>query len=373
MPKKPKPPNPNKPPHPVEPPPVEPTEPPPTHPVEPPIEPHPPEPVDPHPPEPEIEPPTEIVEPPEVIEPPVEPPVEAEGVPAFDPDIHEMILEDDLSRYESVEKMGEAQDRDNPSLPYPMPRIIPYQSPYMISQPVNKADTDLLTDPDGSKFMRIFYTGVAQNGPSFNVYGGKEKNDLATHYARYLARVTYPGDIGNLTIAIKWFLMWHHKLTATGGATRVQHNTHGAWPIPPEWKVPAKSPWQMYDGGDISEGNGMQPVGPYLNDLVNTGWFECIHAHRAHSAEGVYDGLSQMFVNQQKILDVRLAMVGVTPPGGTKPWCTQADVELIDVNNGIGHPTDRQLEWGGVHTDQQLKPWTYDVKGVQWWATKEPA
>jgi hypothetical protein len=66
-------------------------------------------------------------------------------------------------------------------------------------------------------------------------------------------------------------------------------------------------------------------------------------------------------------------MVDVWPEGGTKPWCTLADVKLIDANNGIGHPTDRQLEWGGVHTDQQLQPWTYDVKGVQWWATKEPA
>jgi len=289
----------------------------------------------------------------------VEPPTD--GVPVFDPAIHQTVAQDDLTRYISLEHMGATTQEieQNGWPPLPGVRTIPYPSPTIISQPVDPTQTQLLEE-NGEPFVRMLYTGQAQQGADFYIYGAPQPPNLATNYIRYLARVTYPGDIGNLSIAIKWFMMWHDPANI-----RVQNNTHGGWPSP--WPLPQTMHFQMYDGSGTSEAQGMQPVGPYLRDKINKGWVECVHAYRPHTAQGSRDGFNQMYFGGSKIIDVSAPMVGVTPPGGTKPWCTEADLALIQVANGIGPANDKQLTWGGVHTDQPLLPWTYDVKGFKWW------
>jgi hypothetical protein len=90
-----------------------------------------------------------------------------------------------------------------------------------------------------------------------------------------------------------------------------------------------------------------QPVGPYWSD-INDGSWHCVtllfkantfstyvNTSGIESSTEQYDGTSSrdgrvaMWIDGSKILDYSQATVGVTPPGGTNPWCYQGDVDMI--------------------------------------------
>ncbi len=55
------------------------------------------------------------------------------------------------------------------------------------------------------------------------------------------------------------------------------------------------------------------------------------------------------------------ATVGVTPPGGTKPWCIQGEVDMIasfQVGSFEGWPT---------HVNGANANWTLWVDDFSWW------
>jgi hypothetical protein len=68
-----------------------------------------------------------------------------------------------------------------------------------------------------------------------------------------------------------------------------------------------------------------------------------------------------MWVDGVKIIDISAATIGVTPPGGSKPWCLADDVDALAVNDGI-----HELWWGSTQTLRSAA-WTYDVDDLIWW------
>jgi adhesin/invasin len=99
-------------------------------------------------------------------------------------------------------------------------------------------------------------------------------------------------------------------------------------------------------GGSVNR--TIQPVGPYwssLNDGVT--WHRVTLLFKANtsstysntsgitSATETYSGTSSrdgrvaLWVDGTRVLDYSQATVGVTPPGGTGPWCRQGDVDMI--------------------------------------------
>lgn len=68
------------------------------------------------------------------------------------------------------------------------------------------------------------------------------------------------------------------------------------------------------------------------------------------------DGCARIYLNGIKILDVSKAAVGVTPPGGDKPWCSQSLLASILTDT---LPTNSYVLWfGGDHSSNTP---TYDT------------
>ena len=76
------------------------------------------------------------------------------------------------------------------------------------------------------------------------------------------------------------------------------------------------------------------------------------------------DGFAQMWIDGTKVVDVSREACGTAPPLGEKVWCTNADLDMLFVNDGI-----RMVRWGGVHTDNPAQGWTYDIDDFSWWIT----
>jgi hypothetical protein len=73
-----------------------------------------------------------------------------------------------------------------------------------------------------------------------------------------------------------------------------------------------------------------------------------------------------MWIDGVKIVDVSAAAAGVTPPGGTKPWCTQAEVALLDT-----YPTGTinlgEYMNGALGDNVTDLPMTLDFDDFLWW------
>jgi len=89
---------------------------------------------------------------------------------------------------------------------------------------------------------------------------------------------------------------------------------------------------------------GYQPVGPYWNQLNNNQWHRATYLLQPASSPGATDGVARMWVDGTKIVDISAAAAGVTPPGGTKVWCTMAEVAQLDTYQ-TGPSTWRVHEW----------------------------
>jgi hypothetical protein len=71
-----------------------------------------------------------------------------------------------------------------------------------------------------------------------------------------------------------------------------------------------------------------------------------------------------MWIDGTKVIDVSAATIGVTPPGGEKPWCLADDVDALAINEGVVN-----LRFGGPQTTNP-PDWTYDVDDLVWWVGK---
>jgi hypothetical protein len=87
--------------------------------------------------------------------------------------------------------------------------------------------------------------------------------------------------------------------------------------------------WHMHAGGSTGL-LGFQPVGPYWNQVNNNQWHRVTYLLQPASAPGATDGIARMWIDGTKIVDVSATAAGITPPGGTKVWCTLAEVAQLD-------------------------------------------
>jgi hypothetical protein len=180
-----------------------------------------------------------------------------------------------------------------------------------------------------------------------------------------------PGPVG-----MKWIEVW------TGGSSsravqRLQWSTNGA----------GNSHWRVNDGPNTSGfARTLQPIGPYLDHAgngyaaLNDGnWHRVTYLFRANTtstynhtggtspANETYTGTSSrdgrlaMWVDGHKVLDYQQALVGVTPPGGSGPWCYQSDVDWIP--NGVYF---QRIQYPGTNNDTQVS-WKWDSDDLRVW------
>ena len=121
---------------------------------------------------------------------------------------------------------------------------------------------------------------------------------------------------GSTAVGMKWVEFWN-----VGAAARTQFSvTAGNATTGPLWHVNPAS------RGPV----GYQPVGPYWNQVNNNQWHRVTYLYQPAASAGATDGIARMWIDGTKIVDVSAAAAGITPPGGTKVWCTLAEVAQLD-------------------------------------------
>ena len=184
---------------------------------------------------------------------------------------------------------------------------------------------------------------------------------------QFWIRMSPGGHVG--PVGGKYLLLWVDNL---GGPARdrIQFAWTGFNPVV----------WRPQDGPNTSGFyRTPQPVGPYANPDVNDGqWHRMTQLFKPNSsttyqhvggtspANEIYNGTSSrdgriaMWVDGHKVMDVSQATVGVTPPGGTNPWCYQSDVDWIP------HAAGQYLEFPSVINDSAMS-WTIDHDDLKVW------
>ena len=81
--------------------------------------------------------------------------------------------------------------------------------------------------------------------------------------------------------------------------------------------------------GDAHGGYAAQPVGPYFDQVNDGHWHRLTIGWWSPTGAATRDGYVRAWLDGTKIIDLEQATVGVTPPGGTKPWCIQGEVDAI--------------------------------------------
>ena len=214
----------------------------------------------------------------------------------------------------------------------------------------------------GGKALRLVYD--KGNGDRF-IWKTNPEN-VSTWYApgtaafvlQYWFRISKNGGpgggpgYGSTAVGMKWVEFWN-----VGNGARTQFSvTAGNSSTGPLWHVNPAS------RGPV----GYQPVGPYWNQLNNNQWHRVTYLYQPASSPGATDGVARMWVDGTKIVDVSAAAAGITPPGGTKVWCTLAEVATLDVAQ-TGMINLGEYMNGGLGDGVTDLPMALDFDDFMWW------
>ena len=129
----------------------------------------------------------------------------------------------------------------------------------------------------------------------------------------------------------KWWEMWY-RTGATDPAGRIQAGiwTNNAGGTNPAWHINPNNVESAY-----------QPIGPYPADVVNDGaWHRMTIAYKPNTSDGARDGLFRIWIDGIKIVDLSsTAAAEGTPAGGTKVWCTAAEID------NLGYTTNHRISF----------------------------
>jgi hypothetical protein len=265
--------------------------------------------------------------------------------PVFDPSVNTMVYQDNMDGYTSATAMGAAGQSQ--------PLIAPNPSPLTTSSAVQTTENSVIAGRNGTgKALRLSFSGGNQTSATFLTWNMPSTPTLATHQFQYWARVSFSQAFSGV-LAVKWFEAWHvHQ-------DRVQWNTHDHLPCTVDGAHATY--FQVYDQSRETTCQGNQPVGPWFTDIDDGQWHRFTYQYRPNSRAGARDGFARMWIDGVKIIDISAATIGVTPPGGEKPWCLADDVDNLAVNDGMFNQF-----WGSTQTTN-TPSWTYDIDDYKWW------
>lgn len=269
------------------------------------------------------------------------PPTSASSEPVFDPTWF-VVHQDNMDAYVSGDQMWAAH-------------LLTTGGPPHMAQPDGPRNSLQVIAPGrggNGKALRVAFPGCSQCGDAWKTRGlPVETPPLATNYIQYWARVNFSAPL-TTTLGVKWLEAWH-----SSGSDRVQWQMHwgtGAC------NMPNHTAWQVLDQSRLTTCQAAQPIGPYIQNVADNQWHRFTYEYRSNSRAGARDGVARMWVDGIKIIDVSQSAVGATPPGGTKPWCNQDDVDKLAVADGIF-----TLHLGDVQTTP-TPAWTLDIDDLIW-------
>lgn len=245
-------------------------------------------------------------------------------------------------------------------------RMAPYPSA-LISGPANYQINNAEVQIEIPDLVMRYQNLPGQTGPSFWTYGA-DASLLASLplTAEHIleAECEFTGALGGVFKGARF--------AHTGGL--VQFSTQrGTLPYvgPP---TETSMPWQAYPSGYTDEvdaypdghDQGTQPIGPYLEELFNTGKHLFRWGVRGHSAPAVYDGEMYIDIDEVRVLHVSADTVGVIPTNGYKQWCGVRIMEQIPV----GLRATEGWRFGGTQYVTNQPEWKFKVNidSVKWWA-----
>ncbi len=231
--------------------------------------------------------------------------------------------------------------------PATVARFIPYPSPAFDGGAVNP--TWCAIDPTGGKagakaVVNIYPTsGDTQLGGRWGIV-----NSGAIPVSHYLCSMRWfkmsGTAIGTNNFAIKWR---HWELTGLSGGGQPQFYTHDH--LPAAVRPGVGTLWGYIENA-VDDGNlGIQPFGPYLQNLFDGQWHRETTVYKSHTSAGNKNGIAQLWIDGVLIVNVQQSTVGVIPPGGAKSWCGQTQIDNMNVNLDA----DSYLTWwcGGTRTE----------------------
>src|SRR5258706_3143563 len=123
--------------------------------------------------------------------------------------------------------------------------------------------------------------------------------------------------------------------------------------------------WHFHPAGS---GNltGFQPVGPYWNQLNDAQWHRATYLVKPSVVRGDLVGIARMWIDGQKIVDVSASSIGIIPSGGTKVWCTDAEVRSLDTAQ-IGRLHLGEYMNGVLGDGVTDLPMTLEFDDFVWW------
>jgi hypothetical protein len=242
--------------------------------------------------------------------------------PQFQAAVDNMIYSDNMSEYTTPDAMDT----------WPAPSFHPYwptlnESHYAVITPGRGGVGQALRllydgqnnqpDNDGQRFL---WWLVPPSPSTSSPWYADSSSAIVIQYWFRISKNGGPGGgpgYGSTDKGMKWLELWR----ASGDVQRSQFG-------PTAGNATTGPLWHMHAAGSDSL-LGFQPVGPYWNNLNDNQWHRATYLYQPKSAAGT-DGIARMWVDGTKIVDVSAAAVGITPPGGTKPWCTASEPSQLD-------------------------------------------
>ena len=238
--------------------------------------------------------------------------------------------------------------------------------------PVENATHYMVIAPDRNgpgKALHLLYDGTNNNQgePRFFWALRPENNTWYTPAAsatvvQYWVRISKNGGpgggpgYGSNDKGMKWLELW----ALPTGETRSQFGVTGG--------DATRGPlWHINPAGCGLPNDcvlGLQPVGPYWNQVNNNEWHRVTYLYQP--ASGTNDGIARMWMDGTKIVDVSAASAGTTPPGGTKVWCTMSEVGLLS-GADIGHIHLGEYMNGVLGDGVTDLPMALDFDDFIWW------
>lgn len=245
--------------------------------------------------------------------------------------------------------------------------VVPVPSPVTTSSGPNTSET-ILTSPGrlgSGKVPHMMWPGSDQQSATFETYPedfGNTIPDGSTHFFQFYARMTLGGTglfvpaghtMGvNVKFCEPW---WHHN--TTGG--RTQFNTRYAIGTNPDT---APAVWELLDSNEVNE-DSQQPVGPRPASLWDGNWHRFTAAIRPGSSTDKYQ---RLWIDGTKVLACEQALIGVTPPGGVKPWCTASEFARLTENDTVSKYLFGSVQTNNPDHSQDTNPWTMNVDNILW-------
>ena len=215
---------------------------------------------------------------------------------------------------------------------YNVPWFAPHPSPVQDGNPVDPSSAAILPTggKSGGKAIQSLFLPIAsgQNGGRWGITGtGMTVSNSDVLFETYWIKGT--GAPVNAT-AIKF----HQIDDADTGGARTQTSTRFTQGF--VGHDPAQVTFFQVLATSEADDFGQQPFGPYLPDIFDGSYHRFTWSQAGHASSANKDGWVKMWIDGTLVLWVQQTVVGVTPTGGFKAWCTQAVVDYLRTNHVVG-------------------------------------